>query len=79
MMAIGMLSPTTDIEAITNQIYVEFEGVNDAWLKTLEVPKVAGGQIHADQLERVAMEIRTIGAPAYVQTCCTSPSMIVAR
>lgn len=77
MMEIGILSPSTDIAKVTEQIYVEFEGVTDEWLETVEVPTLADGQIPPDQLQRVARELATIGAPLYAKTCCSNPSLIV--
>lgn len=77
MMAIGMLDAATNIEEVTKRIYVEFDGVTDEWLESLEVPKVSGGQIPDDQMQRVAYELETIGAPLYAKTCCSAPSLIV--
>lgn len=77
MMAVGMLNPATDIAEVTKRIYVEFEGVTDEWLNTVAVPKVAGGQIPPDQMQRVAFELATIGAPLYAKSCCSAPSLIV--
>lgn len=77
MMAVRMLSANTDIAEVTKRIFVEFEGVNDEWLKSLEVETVAGGQIPADQMERAAFELATEGAPLFAETCCSARSRIV--
>lgn len=77
MISVGMLSASTDIPAISKRIYVEFEGVNDDWLKSIEVQKVAGGQIPADQLDRARIEVATIGAPMIAGTCCSSRSRVM--
>lgn len=77
MMGVGILNPNTDITEVTKRIYVEFEGVNDEWLNALEVERLAGAQIPADQGERVALELATIGAPMFANTCCSAPSRIV--
>lgn len=77
MMEIGILSPATDIAGVTERIYVEFEGVTDEWLESIEVPRLAGGQIPADQPQRVAQELATLGAPLFARTCCSAPSPIV--
>ncbi len=77
MMEIGILSPATDIAEVTERIYVEFEGVTDEWLESLEVPQVADGQIPPDQEQRVVRELATIGAPLFAKSCCSAPSAIV--
>jgi NitT/TauT family transport system substrate-binding protein len=77
MMAVGMLSPTTDIEAVTRRVFVEFEGVTDEWLKNVHVDTVAGGQIPADQQQRVAFELATEGPPVFAESCCSGRSRIV--
>lgn len=77
MMAVGMLDAATNIEEVTKRIYVEFDGVTDEWLETVKVPKLAGGQIPSDQMQRVAFELATIGAPEYARSCCSAPSRIV--
>jgi NitT/TauT family transport system substrate-binding protein len=41
----GMLSATTDPEDLARRGFVELEGVSDDWLKTLQVEKVANGQV----------------------------------
>ena len=41
----GMLSPTTDIEDLAKRAFVHLDGVTDEWLKTLQVEKLADGQI----------------------------------
>jgi hypothetical protein len=68
-MAIGMLKATSDLTAVTNSIYVEFDGVTDEWLKTLDVETVAGGQIPADQMNRVRLELARTGPPALGAIC----------
>ncbi len=70
----GMLSPATDVEALAQKAFMHLDKVDDAWLKTLEVPKLAGGQLPPDQDERLAMELATIGSPFQVATCCSNSS-----
>jgi NitT/TauT family transport system substrate-binding protein len=41
----GMLSPTTDVEDLAKRAFVHLDGVSDEWLKTLQVEKLADGQI----------------------------------
>src|SRR4030095_5215100 len=45
MKTAGMLSPTTDVEALAKRAFVHLEGVSDEWLKSLQVEKVAGAQV----------------------------------
>jgi len=40
-----MLSPETDTEALAKRAFMHLPGVTDEWIKTLEVEKVAGGQV----------------------------------
>jgi NitT/TauT family transport system substrate-binding protein len=77
MMAIGMLSASTDIAQLTKRIFVELDGVTDDWLKSLQVETVAGGQIPANHRELVAHELATEGAPMFAATCCSPRSRIV--
>src|SRR5262245_25737524 len=41
----GMLTPTTDVEALARRAFVHLDGVSDDWLKSLPVEKVAHGQV----------------------------------
>ena len=43
-----MLSPDTDTEALAKRAFMHLDGVTDEWIKTLEVEKVAGGQVSPD-------------------------------
>jgi NitT/TauT family transport system substrate-binding protein len=45
MKTAGMLSPTTDVEALAQKSFATLEGVSDQWLESLQVEKVAGGQL----------------------------------
>src|SRR2546422_4823059 len=51
-----MLSPETDTEALAKRAFMHLDGVTDEWIKTLEVEKVAGGQVSPDD------DIRLIAA-----------------
>ena len=62
-----MLSPETDTDALAKRSFMHLEGINDEWLKTLEVEKVAGGQVSPDE------DIRLIAALIQKDTedsCC---------
>jgi NitT/TauT family transport system substrate-binding protein len=45
MKVAGMLSSTTDPEALAKRAFVELEGVSDQWIDSLPVEKVAQGQV----------------------------------
>ena len=40
-----MLSPETDTDALAKRSFMHLEGITDEWIRTLEVEKVAGGQV----------------------------------
>jgi len=40
----GMLSPSTDTEALAKKAFVHLDGVTDEWLESVQVEKVAGGE-----------------------------------
>jgi NitT/TauT family transport system substrate-binding protein len=74
MKVVGMLSPTTDVPALAKKAFVHLEGVNDDWLKALQVPTLADGQIPPDQDHRLVLELATIGTPFRIATCCSKAS-----
>jgi NitT/TauT family transport system substrate-binding protein len=45
----GMLAPSTDVDQLAKRAFVYLDGVSDDWLKTLQVEKIAGGQVPSDQ------------------------------
>src|SRR6266516_222712 len=52
MKTAGMLSPSTDVEGLANRAFVTLDGVSDEWLDSLQVEKVAGGQVSPGWLRR---------------------------
>src|SRR5687768_385683 len=52
MKTAGMLSPTTDVDALAKKAFVNLEGVTDEWLQSLPVEKVAGGQVTREWIVR---------------------------
>jgi len=52
-----MLSPETDTEALAKRAFMHLPGVTDEWIKTLEVEKVAGGQVSPNQDIRLIAEL----------------------
>lgn len=53
----GMLSPTTDVPALAKRAFVHLDGVSDGWLQTLQVEKLANGQVPPDQDIRLLAEM----------------------
>jgi NitT/TauT family transport system substrate-binding protein len=74
----GMLSPTTDVAALAKKAFVHMDGVTDEWLQTLQVEKVAGGQVPPDENIRLAAELAGQIGPLTVSSCC-SPASKVAK
>lgn len=52
MKVAGMLSPTTDVDALAKRAFVYLDGVSDEWLKSLPVESVAGGQVTREWIVR---------------------------
>jgi NitT/TauT family transport system substrate-binding protein len=52
MKTAGMLSPTTDVDDLARRAFVHLDGVSDEWLRSLQVEKVAGGQVSRDWIIR---------------------------
>ena len=52
MKTAGMLSPSTDVAALAERAFARLEGVSDEWLNSLQVEKVAGGQVSPGWLRR---------------------------
>jgi len=52
MKTAGMLSPSTDVEALARRAFVHLEGVTDEWLNSLSVEKVADAQVTPDWIRR---------------------------
>ncbi len=67
----GMLNPTTDVADLARRAFAHLDGVTDAWLESLQVEKVAGGQLPPDAHVRVLAELaRTTGEPWCSLACC---------
>jgi NitT/TauT family transport system substrate-binding protein len=52
MKVAGMLSPSTDVDALAKKAFAHLEGVSDEWIKSLPVDKVAGGQVTREWIIR---------------------------
>ena len=70
----GMLSASTDVEELAKKAFLHLDGVSDQWLETLQVEKVAGGQIPPDQEERLLAELEKTTSEACAKlSCCARP------
>ena len=67
----GMLNASTDVPGLVKSAFVHLKGVSDEWLQTVQVDKVAGGQLPADQNLRVAAEFAAAGGTMNVASCCS--------
>jgi sulfonate transport system substrate-binding protein len=72
MKTAGMLNPRTDISDLVKRAFVHLEGVSDKWLQSLQVDKLANGQLPPDQNFRVSAELAANGGIASVASCCSS-------
>jgi NitT/TauT family transport system substrate-binding protein len=52
MKVAGMLSPSTDVDALAKKAFVHLDGVSDEWINSLPVEKVAGGQVTREWIIR---------------------------
>ena len=67
----GMLNPTTDVPTLAKSAFVHLEGVSDKWLQSLQVEKLAGGQLPPDQKSRVLAECAGAGVILNLASCCS--------
>jgi NitT/TauT family transport system substrate-binding protein len=71
----GMIAGSTDVEYLAKRAFAHLDGVSDEWLKSLQVEKVAGGQVPPDQAARLRAELaQTSGEPWCGIVCCMIPT-----
>jgi NitT/TauT family transport system substrate-binding protein len=70
MKTAGMLSPTTNVDELADRAFVHLDGVTDEWLQNLQVEKVAGGQVPADEAIRLAAELAAERGTITLSSCC---------
>ncbi len=68
----GMLSPSTDVDELAKRAFVHLDGVSDEWINSLQVEKVAGGQLPPDENARLLAELShsTATATEYGEMSC---------
>jgi NitT/TauT family transport system substrate-binding protein len=71
MKVAGMLSPSTDVAALAQKAFAHLDGVSDQWLDSLQVEKVAGGQVPPNQDIRLYTEL--ILQDREEDSCCKKP------
>ena len=52
-----MINLSQETEALAKRAFMHLDGVTDEWIKTLEVEKVAGGQVSPDEDIRLIAEL----------------------
>jgi len=57
MKTAGMLSPSTNVAELAKHAFVHLDGVSDEWLQSLQIERVAGGQVPPDQDIRLFAEL----------------------
>ena len=76
MKVAGMLSPTTNVAELAQRAFVHLDGVSDDWLQTLDVEKVAGGQVPPDQDIRLYAELILSDTE---ESCCKAKKPLAAQ
>jgi len=69
MQKVHMLNASTDIDDLTRRAFLHLDGVSDEWLKSVQVEKLADGQLLPDENARLLVELAT-HAPTTVRSCC---------
>jgi NitT/TauT family transport system substrate-binding protein len=72
----GMLSPSTDVPALAKKAFVHLDGVSDQWLESLQVEKVAGGQVPPDQDIRLYAELILSDTE---ESCCKAKPVLASQ
>jgi NitT/TauT family transport system substrate-binding protein len=68
----GMLNPGTDVDDLAKRAFAHLDGVTDEWLQSLQVEKVAGGQVPPDEDARLRAELSK-NEPWCGMACCNLP------
>jgi len=69
----GMLNPSTDVDDLAKKAFVHLDGVSDEWIQSLQVEKVAGGQVPPDENVRLLAELLSPTDPICgLVSCCNN-------
>ena len=71
MKTAGMLDQTTDVAGLAKKAFVRLDGVSDEWLQSLQVDKIAGGQVPADEEFRLKAELAANVGILNLASCCS--------
>lgn len=72
----GMLSPSTNVSDLARRAFVHLEGVSDQWLESLQVEKVADGQVPPDQDIRLYAEMILSDTE---ESCCKAKPVLASK
>jgi NitT/TauT family transport system substrate-binding protein len=75
MKVAGMLSSTTDVSDLAQRAFAHLDGVTDDWLQSLQVEKVAGGQIAPNEDIRLYADLILSDRE---QSCCKAKKSLAA-
>jgi NitT/TauT family transport system substrate-binding protein len=67
----GMLGPSTDVEGLATKAFVHLDGVSDEWVQSLQVNKLADGQVPADEDFRLKTELAANMGILNLASCCS--------
>jgi NitT/TauT family transport system substrate-binding protein len=76
MKVAGMLSASTNVADLAQRAFVHLGGVSDEWLQSVEVEKVAGGQLPPDQDIRLFAELILQDKE---ESCCKAGKPLVSQ
>jgi NitT/TauT family transport system substrate-binding protein len=71
MKTAGMPDPTTDVADLAKKAFVHLDGVSDEWLQSLQVDKIAGGQVPANEEFRLKVELGANRGILKLASCCS--------
>ena len=71
MKTAGLLDPATDVAGLAKKAFVHLDGVSDEWLQSLQVDKIAGGQVPADEDFRLKAELAANMGILNLASCCS--------
>jgi NitT/TauT family transport system substrate-binding protein len=68
----GMLNPSTAVDELARRAFVHLDGVSDEWINSVQVEKVAGGQLPPDENARLLAELShsTVTPTEYGEMSC---------
>jgi NitT/TauT family transport system substrate-binding protein len=69
MQQVKMLNASTDIDDLTRRAFLHLDGVSDEWLKSVQVEKLADGQLLPDENARLLVELAAHGEEK-IRSCC---------